>query len=235
MASVKYAFPIDEVRGSIGGTTFTRSRAGSIARIRNTPRRPISSLLATSKPYLTDAVWSWHAVLSQVQRDAWNDLGDATDWTNSLEQIYHPSGHNLYVRAFIVARWANYDPTSFPPSVAADPDPGFTMVYDGARYFQITDYGTLSSPPAGRRLLWQSPQLPPASHTFNHPWTWRLRIGISALPALPWRFYDLTPTHPDTRMFFRFRVYRHWSTPPPLTEGRCSHPFIHDVFADAGP
>lgn len=231
MAIVKYAAPVDEVAGSIGGTVFQRGPYGHTARIRAKPVHKRTPASARQTSLVSIYSWAWYSQLNQGQRDAWDARAAATTWVNSLGENYSPSGQNAYIRSNIVAQSARFAPVTDPPALLDEVDPGFTMDYNAPQQCRITNYGTLAAPPNGRVITWRGGPAVPSSHTFRGSWVWSGAHAIQTLPGPPFTVYNLPAVHPDVRVFFRFRLYRNQAP----SAGRSSFPFYHEVFCAAAP
>lgn len=87
-----------EMRGSVGGTTFSRNRFGQIARQRVTPVNPNTARQAAVRAtfqFLTDA---WNSTLTQLQRDSWNLYGASVVMKNKLGEDIYLTGFNQFIR-----------------------------------------------------------------------------------------------------------------------------------------
>lgn len=104
MALVKFGPVVSDVRGSIGGTVFSRSRAGAFARIRTKPVFTPTTSRTHWQSAMAYVYAYWHDTMTNAKRIAWNTLGDNTDFTNALGDVYHPSGYNLFLRMNSLAR-----------------------------------------------------------------------------------------------------------------------------------
>lgn len=98
MAIYKPGPIVSDIRGSIGGTTFGRNRAGLFARRRVSPTNPNTPLQQEIRSQFAVSTNNWRTLLTQAQRDGWNDLGTTTIFKNAIGEDYNPSGIQLYVR-----------------------------------------------------------------------------------------------------------------------------------------
>lgn len=118
MVSVKFGPIVSDARGSIGGTTFSRSRAGAFARSRRKgvfSQTNLRSSWAANMSYQYD-YWLNHT--PQADREDWNTLGDNTTFTNALGVEYHPSGWNLFLRTNSLALFFGLAHASLAPASA---------------------------------------------------------------------------------------------------------------------
>lgn len=86
---------VAEIRGSIGGSTFSRNRYGAIIRNRTKPTVPTSEpfLLATAR--MTAASQAWQD-LTADQRAAWNTYAQTHPITGSLGEAQILTGHTTF-------------------------------------------------------------------------------------------------------------------------------------------
>ena len=90
---------VAEIRGSAGGTTFSRNRFGAYTRQRTTPVNPNSPAQVLARGRLSTLTVYWRDTLTQAQRDAWDAYADATTWKNALGQDIKLTGLNHFLRA----------------------------------------------------------------------------------------------------------------------------------------
>lgn len=96
MASVKFSAFMPEINGSIGGTTFQRSRSGFSVRNKPLPRNPrstVQSLLRVQWAYLSQ-VWR---TLTDAQRNSWDNV--APSWP-AVDKFRNPvilSGFSVFM------------------------------------------------------------------------------------------------------------------------------------------
>lgn len=86
------------IRGSIGGTTFSRNAAGDYVRNRTKPTYPGTQEQAVRASQMASVVDTWQG-LTIAQRDAWEAKRSSNELKNKVGQSMVPSGFNLYARA----------------------------------------------------------------------------------------------------------------------------------------
>lgn len=189
MVVVKFGPIVSDARGSLGGTVFTRSRAGAVIRSKIKPVDPISNLRTTWQSAMSQAFYRWRNVLTVTHRQSWIDLANATDFTNALGQTYHPAPWNLYLRttsfqikfnmsftdtapASAVATYhpVVYSQTGIPPAIIATADAAWndatniffwsTLPVPVTQNFNKGPYPSLVSGLAAFWKLGEAPQLP---------------------------------------------------------------------------
>lgn len=101
MSLVLYGGGIIDARGSVSGTTMSRSKFGATHRAKVSPIQPDTRLQLASRATL--AFWSsqWSVTLTGAQRAAWNAFALTAPVTNVYGQTAYLTGHQWYVRANI--------------------------------------------------------------------------------------------------------------------------------------
>ena len=92
MANVLLGAGVTDIRGSIGGTTFSRSAAGNYARARMKPVNPRSALQSARRAQVGHLTKYWSGTLTEQQRSDWRAYAAGTGWTNKLGQSIQISG-----------------------------------------------------------------------------------------------------------------------------------------------
>lgn len=96
MALVRFSSVVSEVRGSINGSTFFRTRSGASIRNRITPVNPNTMAQAQIR-YLFSYVASQFSTLSRSQKEEWNDYAKSLSfWKNRLGESYTPSARQAF-------------------------------------------------------------------------------------------------------------------------------------------
>jgi len=104
MALVRFSGGIGDIRGSIGGTTFSKNRYGNYARGRITPVNPNSSAQQAVRNDMGAVVSLWFSGLSAVQRAAWAVYAAGLNFTNKLGESITLTGFNHFVRSNIARK-----------------------------------------------------------------------------------------------------------------------------------
>lgn len=99
MALVKFGGGVVGMAGSIAGTTFARNRSGSYARARTKPVNPNTAGQQAVRNAFGDLTTRWSAVLTAVQRTAWNLYASNVVMLNRLGENINLSGFNHYLRS----------------------------------------------------------------------------------------------------------------------------------------
>ena len=207
MGIVKFTETAPQIRGSIGGTTYSVNAAGNIARRRQKPLFPKTDIQCRRSADLGHFSEIWHLVLSDANRIAWNTLAAATTWTNKLGEEYSPTGHNLYVRSTTILAFYENGPITGPPAVADEGPYSFTLGTDGSNNIVLTDIGTCPLEPHGYCMVWWS--RPQRASRYAPPSHWyylkTLSFQVFDIPEILVLAADCPA---DFRYHFRFRVSR---------------------------
>lgn len=190
---------VSEIRGSVGGTTFSRNPAGQIIRQRSNPVNPNSSRQQTVRTVLATISNRWGNILTQAQRDAWDTYAAAVTMTNRLGDPFFLAGFQHYVRSNTAILQAGGIVVDDGPTVLSLPslDPtwfgaasllsGATIIFDNTMAWANEDdawmSASMSSPVGPGRSFIGGPfrfagafegdsVTPPTSpHQFTQPWT----------------------------------------------------------------
>lgn len=95
MATIRFGGGVSEIRGSIGGTTFSRTRAGAIARSRTKPVNTPSAARAAVRTLFGTVSKLWRD-LTDSQRTNWNTTAVSWPQVNKMGETYTPSGQALF-------------------------------------------------------------------------------------------------------------------------------------------
>jgi len=90
---------ISEIRGSQGGTTFSRNRHGQYTRQRSNPINPNTALQIAARERFNTLATYWRDTLLQAERDGWDTYADGTNWINGVGQVTHLTGMNHFIRS----------------------------------------------------------------------------------------------------------------------------------------
>lgn len=98
MAVIMLGGGVTDIRGSIGGSTFSRSKAGNYIRSRKKPVNPRSNLQGERRAAASQLSREWGKTLTEAQRSAWRAYADDTNWTNKLGQTITIPGLAAFLR-----------------------------------------------------------------------------------------------------------------------------------------
>jgi hypothetical protein len=97
MAIVKAPALSLEASGNLGGINYTRWRGRAVARSAWIPTIPNTPLQQGIQSLFQTAVVNWIGVITQTQRELWNEYAKTQTTVDRLGQVRKPSGYNLYV------------------------------------------------------------------------------------------------------------------------------------------
>lgn len=99
MALVQLGGGVHDIRGSIGGTVFSRNRFGNYIRARITPVNPATDRqndIRVAIQFLNDV---WQTVLTAAQRAVWEVYAANIVRTNKLGAQIKLTGFNMFIRS----------------------------------------------------------------------------------------------------------------------------------------
>lgn len=121
---------VAEIRGSVGGTTFTRGRYGLVARFRAKPTVSVTDYALAAKARMTTATQLWQT-MSGAERLAWDQWANGNPIVGALGEAQILTGHAASVgincrRSVLAESMTNIPPiTPAPDALGA-----FTFVAD---------------------------------------------------------------------------------------------------------
>jgi len=224
MALIKLGGGIADIRGSIGGTVFSRNRYGAIARNRTIPVDPGSAAQMTVRALMGQARAAYFDVITAVQRAAWDVYAANVPMTNRLGETMNLTGYNMYCRTNIAALNAGMNriddaPTDFSlagqdGSVVATVTAAFnelSLAFDNAMDWANEVGGAL--------LVFESKPQNPGVNYFKGPWNFLGKIDGDSVtaPTDPQTFTSQHSLAVGQKMFYQLRIVR--------ADGRVSEPF----------
>lgn len=165
MALVRFGGGVSELRGSIAGNTFGRSRAGAYVRNRTTPVNPSTESQSNVRARFhiaTDA----YKELGETLIKQWDEFAATQIRVNRLGEDYVPSGKQLFTESSINQQLLGLGDTPNLSEVEADPNlanvskPTVNLTNTGDAITVLTFTNVLGS---GDYVVVQAtPQLPPS-------------------------------------------------------------------------
>jgi hypothetical protein len=113
---------VSEIRGSSGGTVFSRNRHGQYTRQRSTPVNPRSEAQILARSRFNFLATAWRDELTGAQRNGWDLYAGNTNWINGVGQQTHLTGQNHYIRSNGLALQCGQDTYDDPPTEFGIPD-----------------------------------------------------------------------------------------------------------------
>lgn len=203
MAVVKYGPIISEARGSVGGVVFSRGRAGTFARSRVKPVYNPTNRRTLWTSGMPVCYTMWLSELTDEDREDWNTLAAASEFTNALGDVHHLSGWALFLRLNSILRFIS--PLMMipgaPPNAFAAHVP-FTLANDGAGNLTVDFDGALV---AGDHVyFWASPALPHTKFFYRGPYVNSIALADVQVDPEPFALPGFDYADGD-RVFIRVR------------------------------
>jgi hypothetical protein len=98
MALIQLGGGVTDIRGSIGGTTYSRGPAGNIARRRVKPVNPSSSRQCSRRNTFDQLSHEWVRNLTEDERTAWRYYASNTNFVNALGATIQISALACFIR-----------------------------------------------------------------------------------------------------------------------------------------
>lgn len=103
MAIVTYGPLVDEVRGSVGGVTFSRAGSGCTVRAKPRPPKPVSEAQVLMQSHLAEGAATWKPI-AQVTKDLWDAYAATITLYDSLGRAYHPTGRQAFIWSLCIQK-----------------------------------------------------------------------------------------------------------------------------------
>lgn len=95
MARTKFGSIITDIRGSVGGHTFTNGSSGTFMRTKVSPVSRVSDAVMRQRSCMLKLAGAWHT-LSKEELDSWKLTAPLYTFTNSLGKVYSVSPYALF-------------------------------------------------------------------------------------------------------------------------------------------
>ena len=179
-----------QVSGSIGGTTYAHNSAGLYRRARSIPVNPNSSAQQGVRSSLTTLAQAWNAVLTQAQRDAWDNYATLSPVTGKLGDELVLSGQMMYIRCNTVrllAGIARVDAGPTVPGLIALTTPVATISIGAATVsVAFTNTDQWANEVGGGLNIQTGRFISPGRNFFRGPYRFNTNVaGAVAPPASP--------------------------------------------------
>lgn len=96
MANIKLGAAIADIRGSIGGTTFSHGKGGSIARSWKKPVNPRAPKQIARRASMGSNASIWNSAAMATYRAGWNDWATSSPGTNKLGEAIVLTGYQAF-------------------------------------------------------------------------------------------------------------------------------------------
>jgi len=206
MALITYSPAISDMRGSVGASTFTRSRAGNIIRTKIKPCEQQSNAHTQARAYLSILTDAWANTLTDAQRIAWNDLANQTTLVNALGRTHQPTGRDLFLRV-------NIPVTSDHPLIDTAPDTALYPIvplsmrhYTGPDRLRVQSIGNNPCLLDTLLMLWYSNPIKTTINTQPKTWNFSGIYVYWATNAVDTSITITTPSFYPCRVWVRARA-----------------------------
>lgn len=216
MALIKSSLLAD-IRGSIGGTTYSRNRGGSYARNRTVPINPQSINQTRARSQLATASSDWALLLNNADRSAWNAYAETVTGLNVLGEAITYTGQQMFVRANTLLALAGQSAVTSAPTTNVV----LNMSYSGGQinYDESADRVdiTLDNPYTGFVVAFCGPPQAGAGYTLKVPYR---AFGVFTATAAT--LIQVNGSIPDRRSFVDGQ-YMAWRFQGVSSDGRISN------------
>lgn len=135
MALVRFGGGVAEIRGSINGNTFSRSRAGAIVRNRTTPIQPNTIPQSDVRQKFQEAADGFRS-LTVDQVNEWAGVAQSLTRLNSFGETYVPSGKQLFMEVTLNSLLIGGGPIALEKVVL---NPNLPSLELGSAVFEISE------------------------------------------------------------------------------------------------
>lgn len=119
MALILPGAGVADIRGSIGGTVFSRNRYGNYTRNRTVPINPGSSFQQKIRSAISQVRDAWYNTLSAAQRTDWATYANNVPVQNRLGQTINLTGYNMFCRSALAQVYNDITMLTDAPTVFA--------------------------------------------------------------------------------------------------------------------
>lgn len=143
---------VAEIRGSVGGTVFSRNRYGAICRYRAKPTVSVTAPALAAKARMTAATQLWQT-MSDAERLAWNQWADGNPIVGALGEAQILTGHVASVGINCRLQLMGIAMVTAPPITPA-PAPLTTMTVAPDATLSGCDITFTATPTGATDVLW---------------------------------------------------------------------------------
>lgn len=222
MATIKLGSIASDIRGSIGGTVFSRNGGGAYAKQRTKGTDPRTSLQQHVRSIMSGMIGYW-AALTQSVRDDWAVYARQVPFINRLGDAINLSGYNMYCRTRSICELIGVATPAAAPTVMylAESDPSVSIAPDASEQnVDITFDNTLpwASEVGGYLLAYQGLPQPATRNSYSGPYLYAGKVdGAESAPTSPATVALPYTMAAGQKCFMQFRIMR--------ADGRLSSPF----------
>lgn len=222
MATIKLGPAISDIRGSIGGTVFSRNGGGAYAKERIKGTDPRTSAQQVVRSIVSGLIGPW-AALSAAVRSDWGVYARQVPFINRLGDVINLSGFNMWARTKAICdRIGVAEPSVAPTTMyLAEGDPTIAITPDASsKNVSIVFDNTLpwAGEVGGYLLCYQGLPQSPTRNSYSGQFKYVGKVSGAATPPTSPQVVSLEYTMAaGQKCFMQFRTMR--------ADGRISAPF----------
>lgn len=215
--------------GSVGGCTYSHNRYGSYIRNRSVPVNTNTSLQNTVRANFSSRAQAWGSVLTDAQRDSWNQYAAAVPRLDAFGSPQFVLGINWYIAMNTLRMLGGQSPLTTAPSIltGASLTPPVLFANDGGTAnFDVTFTNTdeWATAAAGRLFCFIGGPTNPTRTFFKGPFKFADTVnGAVTPPTSPATIAGPITYQVDQRMHARFVAQ--------TADGRMSAPVLVSAIA----
>lgn len=142
MAKVRFGTGVAEIRGSVGGSVYSRTHSAAIVRNRIVPVNPNTQSQDDLRALFATVAYEY-TQLSPSERQAWEDFAALVDATNVFGEKYTPTGRQIFQQCNMNIALANSAIQSSPGGGAS-----YVFAFTPVTAAPAAEYATKPAPPA---------------------------------------------------------------------------------------
>jgi hypothetical protein len=222
MASIKLGSVVSDIRGSIGGTVYSRNGGGAYAKARIKGTDPKTAKQQVVRSIMSGLIGTWAALTSTV-RGNWGVYAREVPLINRLGDSINISGYNMWCRTKAISELIGVAAPAAAPTVMylAEGDPSIAITPDASSSnVSIVFDNTLpwAGEVGGYLLCYQGLPQPPTRNSYSGPYLYAAKVSGAATPPTSPQVVALPYTMAaGQKCFMQFRTMR--------ADGRLSSPF----------
>jgi len=222
MATIKLGAIASDIRGSIGGTVFSRNGGGAYAKGRTKGTDPKTALQQVVRSIMSGMIGGWAALTAAVRAD-WAVYARQVPFLNRLGDAINLSGYNMYTRTKAICELIGVAMPAEAPTVMylAEADPSVVITPDASsQNVSIAFDNTLpwAGEVGGYLLAYQGLPQPPTRNSYSGPFLYSGKVSGAGTPPTSPQVVTLPYTMAaGQKCFMQFRTMR--------ADGRLSAPF----------
>jgi len=222
MASVKLGATVSDIRGSIGGTTFSRNGGGAYAKARTCGTNPNSVAQQVVRAIMSACYTAWSLLATEV-RDAWATYASNITIPNRLGDQINLSGYNMFCRTKSICDLIGVATPAAAPTVMAlaDQDASIEVAASASTQVVTVTYDATkdwAGEVGGHLLCYQGKPQNATINSYNGPFKYAGKVdGAETPPSGSYAMPSIHTIGAGQKVFMQFRVLR--------ADGRLSSPF----------